>query len=333
MEVFKEDITIETVSRKFGRSAPPANFKNRHLPLPTAAEPLMRSCGLIERITGAELFHAIDHVMPLRGSTPAIATIHDTLFITHYDHRWQSHRKFRKQVPRFLKQCRAVTTGSESAKNDIAQLLNYPAERIFVTPWGVDAKTFCFPASRQEVLEQLMMKLPLKGEYFLAVSCDDRRKNTPLLLEVFWELLREGLKYDLVVVWDAPKELRQRFEHPQIHFLDYVDQASLVHLYQGSRATLFPSKAEGFGLPVLEAMASGSLVLTSHISSLPEVGGEYAIYIDPFCRSSLRAGLLELTDLSSEVDALRQSARQWAEQFTWERCAQQTLDIYKASFD
>lgn len=326
------DLELSIVTRAMQRKARMTHapsFRHRHFPLPRISESLIRRSRLIERMTQGNLFHATDHVMAIHASSPAVATIHDTLYFSHFVGQWEAHHHFRKAVRRFLSQCKAVITCSESTKRDIIQHFKFPSELIFVIPWGIDQNLFCPPACLKSAQETVSNKFSLPRPFFFTASCDTARKNTPFLLECYMELLDEGVSSDLVLAWDPPPSVREKYSHSSIRFLGRVSDEDLALLYQSASGFLFPSRYEGFGFPVLEAMACRTPVVTSDTSSLPEVGGDIALYCSPESKQELKCQIRKLVDQGSEIEERTLAGVEHARAFTWEKCAQKTLSAYK----
>jgi glycosyltransferase involved in cell wall biosynthesis len=172
----------------------------------------------------------------------------------------------------------------------------------------------------------------LERPFLLAVSCSIGRKNTRLLLEAYAKLQRNDPTNDLVLAWNPPPEIRETYARGEladrIHFVGRLPDDVLVGLYQSATALVFPSLYEGFGLPVAEAMACGTPVLTSRSSSMPEVGGDAAIYFDPRDEASLLSALERCETDPNAMQVLAKSGVKQAAKFTWERCAEETVRSY-----
>jgi len=174
-------------------------------------------------------------------------------------------------------------------------------------------------------------RLGVTGEYVLAVGTREPRKNLGRLIRAFAELpteLRE--RFSLAVAgppgWDDSEAHALASADARVVMLGFVDDADLPSLYAGASVFAFPSLAEGFGLPVLEAMAAGTPVLTSDCSSLPEVAGDAALLVDPAAAGSIGAGLARLLGEPGLRSDLAARGRDRAAAFTWERTARATLD-------
>jgi glycosyltransferase involved in cell wall biosynthesis len=304
------------------------------LRLPRKAEPLIRAMGLIEQTCRAELYHATDFYMPLRRPERAVATVHDLIFLKDPE-SMVDHVRLRRWAGDFARRCRAILTTSEWSKRDIVTMLGVDPDKVHVVYWGVDQETFPPPDDPAAVRERLRSGLGICRPYFLAVSCSMERKNTPRLLRAFERLLKSGTEHDLVVVWEPPAELRQqhqqREQQGRIRFTGRVADSTLRDLYAGATAMIFPSLEEGFGLPVLEAMSCGTPVVTSNASCLPEIGGEAALYVDPLDERAITSAMATVESDARVAETCRQRGLVRAAAFTWERCARQTLDVYRAA--
>jgi glycosyltransferase involved in cell wall biosynthesis len=304
--------------------------------LPRAAESMMRRTGMVEALCRAHLYHATDFYLPLRRPERAVATIHDVIFLQRPE-AMVDHTRLAKWVPAFARRCRAIVTVSECSKRDIVQAMGVDPERVHVTYLAVDHTLFRPEPDPDALRARLKDRLGLRRPYFLAVSCSTGRKNTPLLLEAYVQLLRDSPLNDLVLVWDPPPELRQRFSAAtaagRIHFVGRQTDEQLRDLYAGATAMVYPSLYEGFGLPVLEAMSCGTPVITSCLSSLPEVGGDAAVYVDPHDKHSVLGAMEAFESRLSEDLGLRRKSIVNAARFTWERCARETIKLYEQCLD
>ncbi|HSB35649.1 MAG TPA: glycosyltransferase family 1 protein, partial [Thermoanaerobaculia bacterium] len=175
-------------------------------------------------------------------------------------------------------------------------------------------------------------KYGLPDDYLLFVGQISGRKNTERLVEAF-ALSGAGDGFTLVLAGSLGRQaektleaIRRRHLEKKVEILGYVADSELPALYAGAKGFLFPTIYEGFGLPILEAMACGTPVLTSNVGSAPEVSGDRAILVDPYSVGEIARGMEALL----RVPACRtDDARRYAQQFTWTRCAEQTLAVYE----
>jgi len=304
-----------------------------HLRLPQFLEGMMRKWGVIERALPADLYHATDHYLPLKSPSNCVATVHDMMFLTHPDPAIHTHSRQARLVPSFLEKCRRVIAVSEATKRDILLTTKVPEDRIDVVPWAVDQTVF-YPETNVEALEKARKDLKLPSCYLLAVGCSTGRKNTPRLLEAFREVLKRFPGQHLVLVWDPPASVVEAFGdiRENLTFTGKVTDAQLRALYTGALVSVYVSRYEGFGLPVLEAMACGTPVITADNTSLPEVGGEAAYYVDAEDTASIAEALCAAVEGTLPVERMRSDGRQQVQNFTWERTVKKVLETYDRCF-
>lgn len=285
------------------------------------------------------VLHTPNYVLiPFPG--PAVTTIHDLSYLHYPQHHPRERIAFmNRQMPRTLAQATMIITDSEFVRRELIDLLGVAAHRVQAVPLGVDE------SFRPHSLEQSTPTLVRHGlaniSYLLVVATLEPRKNLLSLLEAYSRLptsLRQ--QHPLVIVgargW-LTEELERRLapleRGGQIKRLGYIPQEDLPLIYTGAHAFAFPSLYEGFGLPVLEALASGTPTLTSNRSSLSEVAGDAALLVDPEDVDVLTAGLERLlTDAEWRTQAVERGLRQ-ARQFSWERCVDETVTVYQRALE
>ena len=261
-----------------------------------------------------------------------IATIHDVIPLLFPNDRsrwpWKGLIK-RIMIPKPLKQIDHVLTVSECSKRDIMERLGVPESRISVVYQGVEFDRF-FP-SRVPHSDRNN-----NNPYILCVAGDVPTKNVATLLQAYSSLPTyiRG-EYQLVLAGDVqrsknlPPLIQQLGLEKHIVFTGIVSDERLARLYQDASVFVFPTLYEGFGLPVLEAMACACPVITSNTSSLPEVVGEAGILVDPLDASAMSAAIERvLTDLDLG-ERLRNAGVQRAKQFCWDRTARETVELYR----
>ena len=231
-------------------------------------------------------------------------------------------------IPDRQKQADHVLTVSECSRRDIIERLCFPGERISVVYPGIDHDQFK-PGGTA----------PFRANsrpHILCVAGSDPTKNVETLLDAFAQLPRELREtHDMVLVGDLRRrqDVRDRVGKlgilTQTKFVNVVSDAQLVSLYQYARAFVFPSRYEGFGFPVLEAMACGCPVITSDVSSLPEVVGDAALLADPSDANGFAKHLEQVLVDEGLQRRLREKGIIRAAQFSWERTAQETLRVYE----
>ena len=262
-----------------------------------------------------------------------VVTIHDAMFFS-YPEDFLGHNFSRTHVPGFARSCCAIATPSLASKSDIVHYLGVPPEKVTVIPWGVDRTVFN-PTDKQAARTRVTAETGINRPYFLAVSCNIGRKNTITVLKAFKAALRKGFEHTLVLVWGSPpaeylQEFVEEVAKGQIVFLKHVPDDLLGDLYRGATASFFPSRYEGFGLPILESMACGTPVVTCRNSSLSEVGGAAALYVEPDDIDGM-ADLMRQFETSSALSAEHgeQACLTQAAKFDWHVCAAHYLAFYK----
>jgi glycosyltransferase involved in cell wall biosynthesis len=238
----------------------------------------------------------------------------------------------RATLPIATRRARAFLAISQATADDLTALFPRTSARTHVIPLAADERFSADGPALEPVLERLGVRAP----YVLSVGTLEPRKNVLRLIEAFAglpEWLRERTQLVIVgaVGWDAETTMGAiDLNRELVRALGHVDDADLRALLRGAELFAYPSLFEGFGLPVLEAMRSGTAVLTSSISSLPEVAGEHAIYVDPLDIEDIRRGLTQgLTDEALRL-RLAEGARARAETFSWERTARETLAVLES---
>ncbi len=232
---------------------------------------------------------------------------------------------------------------SETTRNDILNLSRMPPERVFLTPLAADPGIF-HPVTELEVLNATRKLFHLGDEpYFLALSAHDRHKNFRHLIECFGSLVESGELpgYNLVIVGPNPGRNREaaesiaKYPKSKNHILvpGYIPDEQLAAVYGGARAFLFPSLAEGFGIPPLEAMQCGVPVLASNATSIPEVVGDAGLLMPPtdqdvWCQAMIRIA----RDNVLREDLARRSLKR-AGLFSWKRFIDETLRGYRQSLE
>lgn len=286
-----------------------------------------------EWMTNYNLMHIPHNFEYVHRPQQCIVTLHDAFFMK-IEEKEFGHAQMRKVVPPFIRSCRRIITCSEYSKKDIVETMQVSPDKIDVIYWGLRHDEF-YPADNiQESFHFIQRLFGISKPYFLSVSCNAERKRSNILIQAYMELFRQQIpKHDLVLVWANPpsellREVEQSNVSKNIHFLSGVTDEVLRNLYQAATASFNPSSYEGFGLPVLEAMACGIPSVTCHNSALPEVGGNAALYLDEPVQDSLIHMMILFEKNSLPLTDIRNSCIKQAKKFTWEKTAQRTLISY-----
>lgn len=284
---------------------------------------------------GMDVIHSPDKGPIIKKTSPVVATIHDLLPYLYPKERPLINRKYWQfSLRRQATLSDAIVTVSESTKNDLLDLFDIDGSKIHITPLGTNFS----PPSNAEI-EDVMRKYDLPELRFnaLYVGNYNERKNVDRIVEACRELHTDDLDIHLLLAGSNPPKARlTRIADEfcdEITFLGYVPDDDLEALYGAADVFVYPSIYEGFGLPVLEAMACGTPVITSNTSSLPEVVGDAGLTINPRDTS-------ELTDAIDQVhsdDRLQRrmevDGQNRASKFTWDNTARETICAYDSVFN
>ena len=260
---------------------------------------------------GVDVLHAPTQRAPFRSQVPLVVTIHDVAVLRHPRafNRWtRAYSAF--ALPRVVRAARRIVVGSEFTRDEVVELLGVPAEKIRVIPYGVAAP---FRPEGESAT----------GDYVLAVSTLEPRKNLARLVEGFRRARLNGLELRVVGAegWGGVSVAGEG-----VRWLGGVDDEELARLYRGASAVAYVSLYEGFGLPVLEAMASGAPVVAPEGPPFTEFAQGAASLVDPRDPDSIATGLREAVE---RRDELRVLGPRLAEPYTWEKAARAHLDVYR----
>lgn len=316
-------------------------FRCRHLYLPDRPQVnrLLACTPVKEWFTGYDLLHIPSNFAYVHRPDRCVVTIHDALFMKMQEQAF-NHDKMRMEVPPFARACRHIITCSEASKRDIVETMHVEPEKVTVIYWGIKHDVFHpLQLAKEDIINELKEHYAaMPSDYFLSVSCNAERKRTHLLVEAYMELCKQRPVNDLVLVWGNPPQwLMQKINSSpargRVHFVTGLGDDQLALLYNGAMAAFTLSSYEGFGLPLLEAMACGTPVATCGNSSLGEIAADAAIYMDEPVKESALAVMEQFENGSIDIEKYRQKGLTRAAEFTWQRTAAKTIEVYKHNLE
>lgn len=287
--------------------------------------------------TGIDIFHSPHFILPLSVSCRTIVTIHDLipLVIPQVMPSMVNRQFYRIANKRGLKKAVRIIAVSNATKKDIIRLFNVPANKIKVV-YEAASKEFSETAEPSHA-EPAFKKNDITLPFVLAIGNPKSHKNWERLIKSFALITNKIPVHKLVLVGPAkPLSATARLHNlideynlgGKVIFVDYVESKYLPAFYNAADVFVFPSLYEGFGLPVVEAMACGTPVITSNVSSLPEVAGEAGLLVDPFNIEELSEAILKVVTDNRLKRSLAKKGIEQVLRFSWEKTAKETLKIY-----
>lgn len=283
-----------------------------------------------------DLIHASDHYIPRCKTVPLVATLMDALPLSHPEWSRSEFRTLKNILWRkAIGWADSIITISEYSKQQLSKWANIPIHKITVIPLGVGLGWFDDVSETK--FAQIKCQYALPESFFIAVGTLQPRKNLIRTIQAH-KMLPAVVRQcaPLLIVgsqgWkseDILSLIDQESTGGSVRWLKHVPQADLLPLLKLSNALVFPSLAEGFGLPVLEAFAAGVPVITSNSTSLPEVAGDAALLVDPLNTEEIRAAMERVLEDAALMESLKHKGFDRAKQFTWSACANSTLDVYR----
>ena len=285
-----------------------------------------------------DVYHAPHYVLPPAVSCASVVTIHDCihLMFPQYLPSRMAYAYARSVMWAAARRAQSIITVSEASKRDILHFFNVPPEKVVVVPNAIDER-FLVPPPDIE-LARVRERYQLQHGFVLYAGNIKPHKNLVRLIEAFSQI-RQGpfQELKLLIIGDQISKLpalrravHQLKLHKHVRFLGYIPDETLAVLYRSAEVFVFPSLYEGFGLPPLEAMASGTPVVTSNTSSLPEVTGGAAVLVDPYDVGSIVDGVRRVLTDPSLAAELRRKGPLRAREFSWARSVAKTKALYEA---
>jgi len=284
-----------------------------------------------------DVFHAPHYVLPPAARCRSVVTIHDCihLMFPQYLPNRAAYAYARASMWSAVRRSHRILTVSEASKRDIIHFFNVAPEKIVVVYNAIDERFRVAPG--EEDVARVRERYQLDHEFVLYVGNIKPHKNLVRLIEAF-DVLRQRPGCDqlkLLIIGDEISKLpalrravHRHKLHKHVRFLGFQPDETLAILYRLAAVFVFPSLYEGFGLPPLEAMASGTPVVTSNVSSLPEVTGEAAVLVDPYDVDSIADGIYRVLRSPALRQELREKGIARAREFSWERSVARTRELY-----
>ena len=282
-----------------------------------------------------DMLHSLHYTKPWSLPCSSVVTFHDMTYYLYPELHARTRRVIFPTAMRVSsRQADAILTVSESTRNDVIRLLNVDPGKIFTTQLGVDQK---FRVTQDaDAKDQVASHYDLPRKFILYLGTIEPRKNLPLLIRSYASLVENGTDHRLVLagkfcwVYEGVLNLvKQLGLEGRVHFTGYVAQEDLPLLYNLASLFVYPTFYEGFGLPVLEAMACGVPVITSEIASLPEIVGEAGLLVQPGDQHALSDAIKKVLGDPAYRDKLIRDGLIRAKLFSWERTAQLTKQVYQ----
>lgn len=266
--------------------------------------------------SSADIFYSPSFMPPAFSKIPFVFTVHDLMHLFYYS---KMHKIYYTQViARLAPKAKKIITVSHFSKSQLVEILGIPDDLIQVIYNAVDSNFL-------ENKKSFESDRP----YFLYVGNRRKNKNLPAMLKAFAKA-KISDEFMFFLSGNPDKEISDLIQtlgiQKRVRFLGFIEEENLPKLYKGAYATLFASLMEGFGLPVLESMASGTPVLTSNTSSLPEIAGGAACCVDPLDFSSIQAGIEKLVENKDFYQDCVMKGQERAKEFSWEKTAAATWE-------
>jgi glycosyltransferase involved in cell wall biosynthesis len=287
-----------------------------------------------------DVVHFTNHVCSLAARQPAVLTIHDASLFVHPEFHGRARLlSMRPLIRPSARHARAVITVSEASRSEIVDRLGLPPQKVYAIPLAPGAEFLSL--ARNDSLEAVRRRWKLPERFVLFVGTIEPRKNLARLLEAWGRLCREGNPGADALVLTGQPGWRDRgiyetirrlgLQPPRLRLLGHVSNADLVALYNLATCLAFPSLYEGFGLPVVEAMACGCPVLTSDDGALVEASGDAAVHVDARSVDDIATGLRRLLHDVALRETLKARGLARAGELSWDRTAQRTVEVYRAA--
>jgi len=317
------------------------NFEKRFIrsPIFTIKEQIEFPFRLV--LKNIDVFHSPHFILPLLYPMKYIVTIHDLIPIIFPEELTSKRAKiyYRSMLFSATQRANKIIAVSNYTKKDIVNICNIPPIKIEVVYEGVN--DWYRPIKDKHILDNIKRKFSINGEFLLYVGLSKPHKNLVRLIKAF-KILRKNVKIDLKLViagkidprYPEPRKITNKLDLKEdIIFTDFVSDQDLILLYNAAKIFVFPSLYEGFGLPPLEAMACGTPVVSSRVTSLAETLDGAALTFDPLDIYDMADKIYQVVRDENLRRELREKGIRWVKKFSWEKCARETLKVYEKVYN
>ena len=283
-----------------------------------------------------DVYHFTRYILPNNIKGKVILNIYDLVFEKYVETMESKNREsFKRSFYKSVKRADQIITISESSKNELIEILKVPENKIHIVQPGIDFQKF--NTKNSEVTKNVILKYSLPEDYILYLGTLEPRKNISSIIRAYGSLRNNNKITEKLVIagkkgwlfseiFDLIKSLDLENE---VILTDYVDESDKPAIYQNAKLFVFPSLYEGFGMPILEAMAAGIPVITSNTSAMPEVVGDAAILVNPLSIEEISEAMLELMNNDKLSNELISKGFDQCKKFTWSNSANKLVEIYK----
>jgi len=288
------------------------------------------------------VYHYPNFDLPVLQPFNSVFTVHDLTYIKHkhlyYKGRWLKNYYTEAIMRGGVKKAKKIIVCSKSTKRDLIEIFNVPANKVKVIYHALDEDFLNGVNNYERNLSNLSVPKKLNGvQYFLFVGQMRPHKNLVRIIKSFskfkekipngYKLIIGGNSY---LNYNDPQKTVAEFGlNKDVCFLGYVEEKEIISLYRNAACFVFPSLYEGFGIPILESMAVATPVITSNISSMPEIAGTAAITVNPYSIDDIAAAMVEVVEDKQLRQSLIEKGLKRVTEFSWERAAEQTLKVYE----
>lgn len=281
-----------------------------------------------------DLFHITENYFDVAPGERFIVTIHDcTDFDAAYsaDLDEATRQKYLRKYYTMAEKSEMIVTISMFSKEEIIKYMNVNPDKVFVNYLGIERERFKVLAP--DIVDAVLRKFNINAPYYFACSCNRPRKNLVTALRAFQKLLTYNPQHVFVVAWGNPfpeikEEFAKEIEDRKIIFLPFLTDEEIVALYNGASLSIYVSRKEGFGMPILESFACGTPVMTCRNSSLPEVGQDAAIYVGEDNIDEMVDVMRMFESASYDIGLFQTKSEAVLNQFSWDNTAKRCIEVY-----